>query len=90
MDRWSSFGLGTERKALSHKSKLSPTPIVPYGPYGGGQFTGHPIGSVIAVGFIAIALIGIPEARWFFAGSLVLGTVFGTILWLLHRSKSLF
>jgi len=42
---------------------------------------------VIVLGFIAMALAGIPESRGFFALSLVLGGVLGCILWLRPRSK---
>jgi hypothetical protein len=63
---------------------------MPFGPYGGGQFTGHPIGLVIAIGFIAMALVGIPEARGFFVISLVLGAAFGFFLWRRHQSNSAF
>jgi len=63
---------------------------MPFGPYGGGQFTSHPIGLVIVIGFIAMAFVGIPEARGFFVISLVLGVAFGLLLWLHHQSNSVF
>jgi len=63
---------------------------MPFGPYGGGQFTSHPIGLVIVIGFIAMALVGVPEARGFLAISLVLGAAFGLFLWFRHRSNSAF
>jgi len=44
----------------------------------------------IAIGFILIAFVGVPESRFFFVTSLSLGTVFGCALWLWHRSKSFF
>jgi hypothetical protein len=64
--------------------------IVPFGPYGGGQFTGHPIGIIIVIGFIAMALVGVPEARVFFVISLALGIAFGFFLWFRHQSNSAF
>jgi hypothetical protein len=90
MDRWSYPGLGALRGAESHPSEPPTARIVPFGPYGGGQYTSHPIGLFIAVGFIVMGIIGIPEARWFFAGSLVLGGILGMFFRLRHRSKSFF
>ena len=58
---------------------------MPFGQYGGGLLTGHPIGLVIVLGILLMGLIGIPEARVFLAGSAVLGTVVGVVLWLRHR-----
>lgn len=62
-----------------------PTKVMPFGRYGGGMLTGHPIGLVIVLGILLMGLIGIPEARPFFAASTVLGTVLGFFLWLRHR-----
>ena len=73
------------REARPHNAEPHPIEVVPLGRYGGGLLTGHPIGLVIVFGILLLALIGIPEARLFFAGSLVLGSVFGLFLWLRHR-----
>jgi len=59
--------------------------VIPYGRYGGGMLTGHPIGLVIVIGLLLMGFVGIPEARWFFGASLVLGGVCGFALWLKHR-----
>jgi hypothetical protein len=45
----------------------------------------HPIGLVIVLGFLLMGLIGIPQFKWFFAGALVLGSLWGFLLWLYHR-----
>lgn len=58
-----------------------PAQVVPFGRFGAGLWTGHPIGLFIAAGFVLIGLIGIPEWRWFFGASVVLGGVFGYFLW---------
>jgi hypothetical protein len=79
-------GWASLRKA-SQESEPPPSKLVPFGPYGGGHFTSHPIGLVIVIGFIVMALVAIPEARWFLAASVILGAALGLILWLLHRSK---
>jgi hypothetical protein len=44
----------------------------------------------IVIGFILIALIGIPESPYFFFTSLGVGAAFGCVLRLWHRSKSSF
>jgi hypothetical protein len=62
-----------------------PSELVPFGRYGGGLLTGHPIGLFIVIGVLAMGLIGLPEARWFFGASLALGCVVGFLLWLHHR-----
>jgi len=77
-------------KESSRESAAPPAHVVPFGPLGAGQWTGHPIGLVIVFGFIAMALVGIPESRGFFAISLGLGVVVGCALWLWHRSRSKF
>jgi hypothetical protein len=90
MDKYSYPNLQTLRKARHAESSRSQAQIVPFGPVGGGQWTGHFIGLFIAVGFILIALVGVPESRPFFALSLSLGSVLGFVLWLWHRSNSPF
>jgi len=67
--------------------ELHPKDVVPFGKYGAGRFTGHPVGLFIALGIILMALIGIPESRIFLAASLPLGAIFGLILWKLHQWK---
>jgi len=37
------------------------------------------------VGILAIGLIALPEARWFLGSALVLGGLWGLILFLRHR-----
>jgi hypothetical protein len=59
--------------------------LVPFGPYGAGQWTAHPIGLVIVLGLLLMGLLGMPEYRLFFVGSLVLGGLLGFSLWLRHR-----
>ena len=62
-----------------------PTEAMPFGRYGGGLLTGHPIGLVIVVGILAMGLIGLPEARLFFGASAALGGIAGFLVWLHHR-----
>jgi hypothetical protein len=80
-----SFQIRDRRKVVPHNAEPDPSKVVPFGRYGGGLLTGHPVGLVIVLGLLLMGLIGIPEARWFFAGSLALGSVCGLLLWLHHR-----
>jgi hypothetical protein len=67
--------------------ELHPKDVVPFGKYGAGRFTGHPIGLVISLGIVLIALIGVPESRIFLAAALPLGGLFGLVLWKHHQWK---
>jgi hypothetical protein len=69
----------------ARRSELNPLEVVPFGLGGAGVSTGHPVGLVVVFGVLAMGLMGIPEARWFFAGAIVLGGTFGLLLWLRHR-----
>jgi len=69
----------------SRRSEPNPLDVVPFGRGGAGVSTGHPVGLVVVFGVLLMGLIGIPEARWFFAGAIALGCVFGLFLRLLHR-----
>jgi len=90
MDRFSYPSLRTLRNARPLDSSRPYPQVVPFGPVGAGQWTGHSIGLFIVLGFILIALVGVPESRFFFLISLSLGTVLACVLWLWHRSKSAF
>jgi hypothetical protein len=68
-----------------HPANPNPTQIVPFGSQGAGVWTGHPIGLVIVVGLIFMGIVGLPEARLFFAFALPLGALCGFLLWLRHR-----
>jgi hypothetical protein len=73
------------REAPPHNDEPNVNEVVPYGRYGVGLLTGHPIGLVIVLGLLFMGLLGLPEYRLFFLGSLVLGGLFGFSLWLRHR-----
>ena len=91
MHRFSYPSLGSLRAArLTAPSPSVPANVVPFGPLGGGQWTGHAIGLFIVFGFVLMALVGVPESRLFFAMSLGLSAVFGAGLYLWHRSKNVF
>jgi len=65
-----------------------PLQVVPFGRFGAGVWTGHPIGLFICVGLIAIGLIGIPEWRWFFGATVLAGSAFGYFLWRRDQTKA--
>lgn len=58
-----------------------PLQVVPFGRFGAGVWTGHPIGLFIVAGMLLIGLIGIPEWRWFFGSTVIFGGLFGYFLW---------
>ena len=61
--------------------------VRPSGPSGAGLITDHPVGLVLAIGVILIAILGIPGALPFFAGAILLGGVIGLSLWLYNRNR---
>ena len=60
--------------------------LVPFGYYGGGLWTSHPIGLFIAVGLLTMGVIGLPEARWFLALAVTAGIICGISMWFYHRN----
>ncbi len=58
-----------------------PMAVVPYGKFGAGLWTGHPIGLVIVIGMLLVGLVGIPEWRWFFGATVLVGSLVGYFLW---------
>jgi hypothetical protein len=60
--------------------------VVPFGNYGGGLWTSHPIGLFIAIGLLAMAIIGLPEARWFLALAVPAGIACGFLMSFFHRN----
>jgi len=73
------------RQAPPDNTEPDPTSVVPFGRDGVGLITGHPVGLVVVVGILLMGLVESPEARWFFVGALVLGGLWGFLLWLRHR-----
>jgi hypothetical protein len=63
-----------------------PTKVVPFGYYGGGLWTGHPIGLAIVIGLLTMGIVGLPEARWFLALAVPAGAVCGFFMWFYHRN----
>lgn len=67
------------------EGELHPKDVIPFGKYGAGRWTGHPIGAVVTLGIVVIALVGVPESRYFLAAAIPLGALFGLVLWRLHQ-----
>jgi hypothetical protein len=59
--------------------------VVPYGKFGAGIWTSHPIGLVIVVGMLIVGLVGIPEWRWFFGATVLVGSLVGYVLGRRHQ-----
>lgn len=62
-----------------------PTKVVPFGNYGAGLWTGHPIGLAIVIGLLFMGFVGLPEARWFLTLAVPAGAICGFFMWLRHR-----
>lgn len=60
------------------------TELVPQGKYGAGLWTGHPAGLIVVIGILIVGLIGIPEWRYFFAATVLGGSVVAYALYRLH------
>jgi hypothetical protein len=72
-------------KAAKHASDSEPKHLVPFGPYGGGQWTAHPIGLVIVVGMLIMGLVTRTPVSQLVLASLFGGAIVGFFLWLHHR-----
>lgn len=59
--------------------------IVPYGKLGAGVWTGHPAGLIIVIGMLIVGLVGIPEWRYFFGATVLLGSLVGYLLLRHHQ-----
>ena len=82
------ISMNTYRSSLPkapHDLLPHPAEVVPFGRFGAGLWTGHPIGLVIVVGLLVMGFVGLPEARGFLALTVPLGCVCGFLLWLRHR-----
>jgi hypothetical protein len=81
--------MGIHHRAIQQRSHNLPHPtkVVPFGTYGAGLWTGHPIGLLIVIGLLFMGLVGLPQARWFFALAIPAGAICGLFMWLRHRNR---
>jgi hypothetical protein len=81
------IAVGIHSRAIQQGSHDLPHPtrVVPFGNYGAGLWTGHPIGLVIVIGLLFMGFVGLPEARWFLALAVPAGAVCGLFMWFRHR-----
>ena len=78
--------MNTRKHAVQTANDLTdPTKAIPFGNYGAGLWTGHPIGLFIVIGLVFLGLVALPEARWFLALAIPAGSVCGFFMWLNHR-----
>lgn len=73
------------RKTVPHDSEPNPIEPIPFGRGAAGLYTDHPVGLVVVIGVLILGLFGLSEARWFLAGTVLLGGMWGFFLWLRHR-----
>ena len=57
---------------------------VPYGKYGAGFWTGHPVGLIVVIGILIVGLVGIPEWLYFFGATVLAGSLVAYALWRRH------
>ena len=80
MVRLLSSRVGSEGHTSSRNRDIDRTKVLPFGRYGVGLITEHPVGLVVAIGIILLGLEAMPEARWFLGGSATLGGLIGFFL----------
>jgi hypothetical protein len=73
------------RRASNPGLELNHDDIRPFGRFGVGTITGHPVGLLVVAAVIFISIVALPEASLFLAASLPIGCLFGLFLWLRHR-----
>ena len=73
-------------EAVAHTNEdRPPLQVIPFGRFGAGVWTGHPIELLVVLGMLLIGLIGIPEWRWFFGATVLAGSAMGYLLWRRNR-----
>ena len=81
------FSASASAPTRSTKEAWKPEPqhLIPFGPYGGGQWTAHPVGLVIVIGLLLMGLVSRTPVSLLVLVSLLGGAIFGFFLWLRHR-----
>lgn len=82
MKSYATFRRHSLCEAVAHTNEdRHPLQVVPFGRFGAGVWTGHPIELFVVIGMLLIGLIGIPEWRWFFGAAVLAGSLTGYLLW---------
>jgi hypothetical protein len=71
-------------RAIRDAEDVDPIDVKPFGTYGAGTFTPHPVGLVVAAAILFTAW-RIPAAQTFSILSLPVGILVGIALWMRHR-----
>jgi hypothetical protein len=53
------------RETMPHNAEPHPTKVMPFGQYGGGLLTGHPIGLFIVLGILFVGWLEFPRRGHF-------------------------
>jgi hypothetical protein len=69
-------------------SGSDPDGVRPYGRYGVGKITEHPVGLLVVAFVIFLVLWTVPDVWMFLAAAIALGALIGFVLWLRHRKPS--
>jgi len=72
------------KQTVQGATDVDPVDVKPFGTYGAGIFTSHPVGLVVA-GAIVFTAWRIPAAQTFSLLSLPVGILVGVALWMRHR-----
>ncbi|HKF40446.1 MAG TPA: hypothetical protein VKB21_05140 [Candidatus Acidoferrum sp.] len=59
--------------------------VVPYGKLGAGLWTGHPAGLIVVIGTLIVGWVGIPEWRYFFGATVLVGSLVAYSFYRRHR-----
>jgi hypothetical protein len=70
-------------------AEINPAHLVPFGPYGAGQMTGHPVGLVIVIGLLLMGLFSRTPAAFLLLASFLPGGICGLVLWRRHRNTAI-
>lgn len=73
-------------KATRQDLLPDPIKVIPFGRFGAGYLTGHPIGLVIVASLFFMGFVGLPEYRFFLALAVPAGAICGFLMWYHHRN----
>lgn len=86
MGRAADFGFRGARQTISRDSLPDPARVRPFGPFGVGLFTAHPVG-LLVIAFVTVLVWRMPGGGGFIVGSVAMGAILGLSLFLQRRTK---